>query len=70
MKLVVGCERYGFERRPESAVGSQWIRGSVDIKALNWKMVGSELGGGQKICVSGGGGGGAIEVIGIIVVVE
>ena len=33
-------------------------------------MVGCELGGGQKICVSGGGGGGAIDVIRIIVVVD
>ena len=32
-------------------------------------MVGCELGGGQKICFSGGGGG-AIDVIGIIVVVD
>ena len=34
-------------------------------------MVGCELGGGQKICVSGGGGGGgAIDVIRSIVVVD
>lgn len=33
-------------------------------------MVGSKLRGGQKTCVSGGGGGGAIDVIGVIVVVE
>lgn len=67
MKLVVGCERDGFERRPKSAVGGEWIRCSVDIKALYWQVVGCELGGGQKICV-GSGGGGAIDVIGIIVV--
>ena len=36
MKLVVGRERDSFERRPESAVGSQWIGCSFDTKALNW----------------------------------
>ena len=36
MKFVVGRERDSFERRPESAVGSQWIRCSVDIKTLDW----------------------------------
>ena len=36
MKLVVGCKRDGFERRPESAVGGQWICCSVDIKTLDW----------------------------------
>ena len=36
MKLVIGRERDRFERRPESAVGGQWVRCSVEIKASNW----------------------------------
>ncbi len=36
MKLVVGCERNGFEGRPKSAVGGQWIRRGFDVKTLDW----------------------------------
>lgn len=66
MKLVIRRERDCFERRPKSAVGGQWIRCRMDIKTVNWQVVGCEFGGGQKISV--GRGGGAIDVIGIIVV--